>query len=323
MISRRRFLATAGIAFFAATHAAQAQQPGKMPRIGTLITTRSGGGSEAFLKRMRELGWVDGHSIAIDRRFHEDGKPPSDNVVEFARLQVDAMFLAGPAALKAAASVTREIPIVAIDLESDPVEAGFAASLSRPGGNISGVFLDLPELIGKWFEWLGVIVPRLSRVAILWDPVTGHAQLNAAKAAARSLALQAHAVEVASAADLDPALSAVAQTRAGALILLSSPPLFLQIKRLVAFTLKNRLPAISLFSPFPEAGGLLSYGPDTTEMYARAANYMDKILRGVKAGELPIERPTRFALVVNLKTAKALGLTIPQSLLLRADQVIE
>jgi putative tryptophan/tyrosine transport system substrate-binding protein len=212
---------------------------------------------------------------------------------------------------------------VALDLESDPVQAGFARSLAQPGGNITGCWLDQPGLTGKWLELLGEAAPA-TRIAVLRDPTTGPWQLAAIKAAAERLRIELQVLEIRRAGDLDHRLGTAVKSGSRALVQLSSPlfdsPL---AKRIADFTLTHRLPAISMFRRFPEAGGLMAYGPNQAEYYKRPAVYIDKILRGANPADLPIEQATKFELIINLKTARALGLTIPPSLLQRADQVIE
>jgi ABC-type uncharacterized transport system substrate-binding protein len=274
---------------------------------------------------LRELGYVEGRTIAIEVR-GAGGKPETFPalVADLLGQKVDVLLTSGPAALRAARDATSMVPIVALDLETDPEASGYAGSLARPGGNITGLFLDQPGLTGKWLEMIRAVAPGNRRIAVLWDPHTGPWQLAAAKAAAERLGMELHVVEVRDADALEQALSAGVKSGSRALLMLSSP-LFdtLGARRVAEFTLKHRLPAISLFKRFPASGGLMSYGPDQVAYVRRLAAYLDRILKGAKPADLPIEQPTTFLLVINLKTAKALGLTIPQSLLLRADQVIQ
>jgi putative ABC transport system substrate-binding protein len=222
-----------------------------------------------------------------------------------------------------AKKATSGVPVVGLDLESDPVASGFAASLARPGGNVTGIFLDMQELGGKQLQLLKETLPRLTRVAVLWEPEIGEPQLRAIEEAARAAGLTLSAFGVRLGEEVRPAVERLVRERAQALVVLTSPLLFNNREQIVELTRKYRLPNISPFIRFPNAGGLMAYGPDSVELYRRAATYVDKILRGAKAGDLPIERPTKFELVINLTTAKVLGLTIPPSLLARADQVIE
>ncbi len=247
----------------------------------------------------------------------------SEYAADLARLSVDVIFARGPAAVTAAKEATRTIPVVAVDLESDPVAAGFVRGLARPGGNITGVFLDLPELSGKQLQLLKEIVPQLSRVAVLGDPVLNAPQFRATEVAARALAMHLQSVEVRALKDFNGALEAAKKGQARAVLLLSSPLVFNVRTRIAALAVEKRLAAVSMFVEFAEAGGLLAYGPSLRESFRRCGAYAGKILQGAKPGEMPVERPERFDLVINLKTAKALRLTIPQSVLGRADQVIQ
>lgn len=323
MIGRRTFLAGTGVVLLVAPLNAEAQQRSPTARLGYLGIAR-GPLADAFLDGIREFGYAEGQNLVVERRQYEGNIPRLPELAaELVHLKVDVIFATGPAPVNAVARVTREIPLVAIDLESDPLEAGFARSLARPGGNITGVFLDLPELIGKWLEFLRTIVPKLSHVGVLWDPATGRAQYKAANAAARSMGIRLEIVEVRTPDDFAAGFARIARARAAALIQLSSPLIFLEAPRIAAFAMSKRIPAISLFRVFPEAGGLMSYGPDIADLYRRCGVYAGRILSGAKTSELPIERPTRFFLTINRKAATVQGLSIPPSLLLQADEVIE
>jgi putative ABC transport system substrate-binding protein len=229
----------------------------------------------------------------------------------------------GPPVLRAARSATRTVPIVAIDLETDPVASGVAAALARPGGNITGVFLDFPDFTAKWMEILIESNPKLSRAAVLWDPDTGSVQLDSVRKAARTLNVQLEVVEIHRASDFDAAFLMANQRGVGAMVLLSSPLIAPNVQVLAELTLRHRLPAITLFPDFARAGGLLAYGPNLLSLYRLVGVLAGKVARGVDPAALPIERPTKFELVINLKTAKMLGLAVPLSLLDRADEVIE
>jgi len=325
---RRAFLKTLSGSLLAAPLAAEAQQARNVPVVGVL---NSGTGprsrtSDITRQGLRELGYIEGRTIAFDVRFaalKQDAFP--DLAADLVRRKVDVLLASGPAAIRAAKDSTSTIPIVALDLESDPVQAGFARSLAQPGGNITGCFLDQPGLMGKWLELIGEAVPGTRRFAVLVDATTGPWQLTAIKAAAEKRRVELQVVGIRRSQELDQALEAGVKTGARALVQLSSPLFDFPptIKRIVDFTAKHRLPAISMFGRFAEAGGLMSYGPNGLEYYKRLPVYIDKILKGAKPADLPIEQPTKFDFVINLKTAKALGLTIPSSLLQRADQVIE
>jgi putative ABC transport system substrate-binding protein len=220
-------------------------------------------------------------------------------------------------------TVGATIPVVALDLESDPVASRFVKTVPRPGGNITGVFMDFPELAGKWLEILKTTVPRLARVAVLWDPSTGPAQLDAASQAAQSLKLATYTVEARSTEEIESAFRAAMRERPNGMVVLTSPIFNSGRREIGKLAARHRLPTLVPFPGYAADGGLVSYGPDVMTMYAQAGAIALKILAGTPAAEIPVERPTRFTLSFNLKTAKALGLTIPPSLLQRADQVIE
>ncbi len=236
---------------------------------------------------------------------------------------IDVIFARGAGALAATRNATGTIPIVAVDLESDPVAMGFVRNLAQPGGNVTGVFLDLPELSGKQLQLLRDIIPKISRVAVLGDPVLNAPQFRATADAARTLAIEVQRLEVRASTDLGGALETAKRGGAGAVILLSSPLVFAHRTEIGSVAAARHLPAVSMFVEFAEAGGLMVYGPSLREAFRRCGGYVARILQGARPADLPVERPEKFNLVINLKTAKALGLTIPASLLQRADQVIE
>jgi len=328
VIDRRAFLAGwLGGGLLAAPPAARAQQSGKVPVVGVL---NSGVGPrsnriDTTRQGLRDLGYIEGQTIAFDVRFaglNPDAFPAL--AADLVRRKVSVLLVSGPAAIRAAKDATSTIPIVALDLESDPVQAGFVRSLAQPGGNMTGCFLDQPGLTGKWLELVREAVPAARRIAVLVDTTTGPWQLAAIKMAAEKLRIELQVLEIRSSDELDHALGAGLKSGSRALVQLSSPlfdsPL---AKRIADFSMKNRLPGISMFRRFTEAGGLMSYGPNQPEYYKRLAVYIDKILKGAKPADLPIEQPTRFDFVINLKTAKAIGLALPQSLVVRADQAIQ
>jgi ABC-type uncharacterized transport system substrate-binding protein len=220
-------------------------------------------------------------------------------------------------------AATSTIPVVALDLESDPVASGFVKTIPRPGGNLTGVFMDFPELAGKWLEILQTTIPALARVAVLWDPATGSAQLDAAHRAARILKLTLHPIEARTTAEIGPAFREAMRNRPSGMIVLASPIFNSGRREIAALAARHRLPTLVPFPGYEMDGGLVSYGPEVMTMYAQAGTLAVKILSGTPPTEIPVERPTRFRFAFNLKTAKALGLTIPQTLLLRADQLIE
>jgi putative tryptophan/tyrosine transport system substrate-binding protein len=296
----------------------------KIPRIGILHPgVPPVEGVSGFQQTLRDLGYVEGQNLAIEYRYAEDRAERLPHLaVALVRLQVDVIFASAPAAVRAAMQATGTVPIVAIDLETDPVASGLVASLGRPGGNLTGLFLAMPEFSGKWLQLLQEAVPWASRVAVLGDPTINAPQFNAMEAAAQALAVPLQSLEVHGATDFEHAFEVATREGAGALLLLSSPLVTREGRRLAELAAKHRLPAISPFPSFAEAGGLMAYGPSVMDMGRRCAVLVDKILKGAKPGDLPIERPTKFELIINLKTAQALGLTIPPTLLFQADEVI-
>ena len=324
----RRDALVALCALGAAPFAAVAQQPGKVWRIGVL---RPGPDNAVwrenfapFRQTMRELGYTEGTNLMIEYRVRP-GKPEEILAAanDLVRAKVDAILAISAAGVSAAAKATTSIPIVANDNESDPVARGYAASLARPGGNITGQFLDFPELGGKWIQLLKEAVPRLTRVAVLWDPGIGPYLLKDIEAAASSMRVQALRLEARGPGDFAGAFESASKQKAEALLVLTSTVLYPARKEIASLALKHQLPSIMSFSGFADAGGLMAYGPNLLSMFRQSAFYMAKILQGARPGDIPIERPTRFEMVINMKTAKALGITIPHSLLLRADRVIE
>ena len=303
---------------------AHAQQSSNLPRVGSIHTTRSEN-SEAFFQGLREAGYVDGQNVLLESRFSEGELGPVD---EFARelvaLNSSFIFASNPYAIRAALKATQAIPIVGIDLEDDPVASGWAQNLARPGRNLTGVFLDLPELGGKQIELLKEGVPTLSRLAVLWDATIGTVQFRATETAPRPAGITLQSLPIRSAQDVDAAFEQAVRERADGMVLLSSPLIYVERSHIVDLAVKGRLPTNTLFTAFPKLGGaLMAYGPHFPSMFTRGASYVARILAGAKASELPIERPSKFELAINLKVAKALGLTIPETLLVRADEVIE
>ena len=322
-MDRRSFIGTLASGLLAAPLAAVGQPTEKVARIGFLQRQRNENVT-AFTQGLQEAGYIEGRNLTLEIRIYggkEDVLPHLAG--ELVALRCDVIVAASPYAIAAAAKATRAIPIVGVDLESDPVANGWARSLSRPGGNVTGEFLDLPELGGKQIQFLREVVPELARVAVLWDATIGQVQVRATEAAARTAGVQAQSLGIRLAADLPEVFARAVRAHAQGMIVLSSPVLLGQRAEISKLALTHHLPTISLFTSYPQAGALMAYGPNLAEMYKRLAIYVDRILKGERPGDLPIARPTRFELVINLKTAKALGLTIPPSLLQRADQVIE
>jgi putative ABC transport system substrate-binding protein len=329
-MERREFLGTMTGGLLAAPLSAEAQQATKVARIGYLATNLAGNphGREAVRQGLRDLGYVEGRNVVIEYRDAEGKLERLPALAaELVALKVDVIVTASTAAALAAKQATRTLPIV-FAVAADPVADGLVTSLARPGGNVTGLSLLFPELVGKGLEHLKRAVPRVSRVAVLWQPGTYGERtekdlLKEAEVAARALGVRLQVVEARSPADFDRAFSDMTRARAGALTVLGGGMFFGERRRLVDLAAKNRLPAVYPQREYVDAGGLMAYGPSLADMYRRAATYVDKILKGAKPADLPVEQPSKFELVINLKTAKALGLTIPPSVLGRADQVIE
>jgi len=304
---------------------AESQQPKKVPRIGYQSAGSSGGREEAFRQGLRELGYVEGQNFVIEWRFAE-GKPNQvpRNAAELVRLKVDVLVTGGSTDTRAAKGVTSTIPIVMTN-ESNPVGTGIVASLAQPGGNITGLATLSAELIGKRLELLKETVPRLSHVVALRGPGPQQSAVTQkeAEVAARSLGLHLQFQEVKQPDDLNRAFEAITKARTGALMVRGGPFGSAHRKRIVEFAVKSRLPAIYYQQVFVEDGGLMSYDANSNDLARRAATYVDKILKGAKPAELPVEQPTKFDLVINLKAAKQIGMTIPPNVLARADKVIK
>ncbi len=321
------------LVLLAAPLAAEAQQPAKVPRIGYLSGFPFSApmfqqNRQAFLQGMQEHGYTEGQTLTIEWRFAE-GRPERlrDLAAELVRLKVNLIVAEATPAARAAMEATITIPIVIPDA-ADAVGSGLVASLARPGGNVTGLSFLGPELIGKRLQLLKNVVPGMTRVAVLWHPDlygedTVKIMSEETEAATRALAVRLQRVEARSPNDLVGAFSAMTAGRAGALLLWTSPMFFAERRRIVDLAVKNRLPAVYPWREAVDAGGLMGYGPSAPDLFRRAATYVDKILKGAKPADLPIEQPIKFELVINLKTAKALGLTIPQTLLIRADELIQ
>src|SRR5215813_10437962 len=306
---------------------AEAQQRKKIPRIGYLAATSLSVNAArigAFKQGLRELGYVEGKNIVIEWR-SADGKLDRLPALaaELVRLKVAVIVTSGGALTRRAKAATSTVPIVMTN-DPDPVGDGFVASLARPGGNITGLSTFAPELSGKRLEILREVVPRLSRVAVLGSSTaTGYAQtLKEIEPAAKAFKMQLQFLDVLHAEDVETAFRAASQGRAQGVLTLNSAILGSQRAQIAELAVKKRLPVVYHQTDFVEGGGLMSYGVNVPDLSRRAATYVDKILKGAKPGDIPVEQPTKFELVINLKTAKALGLTIPQSLLIRADEII-
>jgi putative ABC transport system substrate-binding protein len=332
VITRRAFLRTIGGGLLLAPFAARAQQAGKIPRIGYLASNLAGGGGpihlhETFLQGLRDLDYVEGRNLVIEYR---DAQGKLERLpalaAELAALKVDVIFAPGTQHALAAQQATQTIPIVFADV-ADPVTRGLVASLARPGGNITGLANLQTDLIGKWLELLKQAVPRIKSVAFLWQPdvIPERAQrdiLQRVEAAAKVGGVRVLFVDVRAPEDFERAFSEMARARVDALMVWGGVMFIYERQRIAELAARNRVPATYTMSEFVDAGGFMSYAPNIADNFRRAAGYVDKILRGAKPADLPVEQATRLQLVINLKTAKALGLTIPPSLLQRADEVI-
>jgi putative ABC transport system substrate-binding protein len=333
LIDRRQFLRACGASLVVAPLAAEAQPAGKVVRIGILcvgicptLPLDAGSNGRALVQGLHELGYVDGQNLSVDvRGIGGTYEELPDLTAGLVQRQVDVIVAVGsPMSVHAAQNATRTIPIVMVGV-ADVVESRLVASLARPGGNVTGLTVPYAQLATKHLELLKEVDPRLSRVAALWNPA-GPLQGEWAKQiemAARTLGVQLQPVEVKNSGDFERAFPAIAQKRSNGLLV--SDDLIFSVRRgeITLFALKNRLPTISSFREFAQAGGLITYGPNGPDLFRRAATFVGKILRGTKPGDLPVEEPVRYELIINLTTARALGLSVPASLLLRADHVIE
>jgi ABC-type uncharacterized transport system substrate-binding protein len=308
--------------------ALEAQPTAKIARIGYLAIDQAASPHlrEAFLQELRDLGYIEGRNLVIEYRSAEGKSEQLPALAaELVALKVDVIVAPSTVAAQAAKQATRTLPIVSVAI---PVTSGLVTSLARPGGNVTGLSFFSPELVGKCLEQLKLAVPAVSRVAALWQPggqgePTEKEMLKAAEVAARALGVRLQFVEARGPENFDRAFSEMTRARAGALTVLPSNMFISERRRLVDLAAKNRLPAVYPWREFVDAGGLMSYGLNVADLFRRAATYVDKILKGAKPADLPVEQPTKFELVINLKTAKVLGLTIPQPLQQRADQMIE
>jgi putative tryptophan/tyrosine transport system substrate-binding protein len=323
-IRRREFITLLGSATLAWPLTARSQQRKKIPRIGVLWPNPPA--TFEFVRQgLKDFGYVEGQNIAFEFRWAE-GK--LDQLPELAadlvRLQVDLIVTLAPPATLAAKQATQTIPIVFVGM-GDPLASGIVPSLARPGANLTGTTRMISDMSAKHVELLKEAVPSLAKLAVLWNPTNSShpPALQAVHAAARSLSLQVHPLEVRAPAELDSIFATIVRERADGVLFIADPIFFIQLKRMADFVGSNRLPAIANFTEFPKLGGLMGYAPSIPDEFRHAASHIDKILKGAKPADLPVEQPTRFQLVINLKTAKALGLTVPPTLLVSADEVIE
>ncbi len=328
MSARTLSIITLALGLLAAPPATAAQQPAKVSRIGFL---QPGSASvnrhfaDAFRQGLHDFGYVEGQNIAIEYRW-ADGRAERlpELAAELVRLKVDVLVVSSTPGGLAAKKATQTIPVVMVAV-GDPVGTGLVASLGRPGGNLTGLSDITVDMSAKRLELVKEVVPTASRVAVLWNPthLTNPLQLRETQAAAQALGVTVQSLAVQGADEFERAFAAMMRERAGALVVLADPLTVFHRSRLANLAAKHRLPAIYPFREQAEAGGLMSYGPHLPDLWRRAAIFVDKILKGAKPADLPVEQPTRFELVINRKTAKALGLTVPPSILIRADQVIQ
>ena len=322
-MKRRAFIV--GLGGAAAWPLAARAQPAKQPRLGILLYSTPEGDPNlaSFLRSLRELGYVEGQNIAIEYRYAA-GRPErlSELAAELVRLKPDLLFCLGADVALPAVRATQAIPIVFVS-SADPVQLGFVLGLARPGGNATGVTLLLDDLASKRLEFLKEAAPYVSRVAFVWNPDHPDNELQEAGRAAAKLGVELQQLPVRGPADFEGAVQAAREGRAEALYVVSSRQTVLALPRFVTFAASNRIPLAGGWGAWAQAGGLFSYGPNLHEMLRHAASYADRILKGAKPAELPVQQPTRFELIVNLNTAKALDLVVPPTLLARADQVIE
>jgi putative ABC transport system substrate-binding protein len=325
-VKRRSVIAGLG-SVAALPSAAGAQQARKTPIIGLLHPGLKALGSltmDALRRDMGLAGLIDGQTVHVEERWG-GGEPGRVLALakELVALDPAVILAVARPSLEALRSLGVSVPIVANDIENDPVAAGYAASLSNPGGNVTGLFLDAPAICGKWLQQITEVVPNLQRLAVLWDSGTGPYQRDALLAATKMFSLDANVIEFRGGSTIESAVEAGLTPDIQALAQLGSPLMNQSGGKIAAVTARHRLPSISPFRTFPDGGGLMSYGVDLVQMYRRLVPFVVKVLHGARPGDIPIEQPTKFELVINLKSASALGLTIPPTMLARADEVIE
>jgi putative ABC transport system substrate-binding protein len=321
---RRKFISLLGGAA-AWPLAARAQQGGKRYTVGIFSAGGEPSPNRAFFDALRELGWVEGRNVVFEHRYAENRiEQLPELAAELVRLKVDVIAAAGTLAPLAAKRATATIPIV-MTAAGDPLASGLVASLAQPGGNVTGMSLMAPDLGGKRLELMKEVLPRLSRVAVLWNATNLYSALvfKETQAAGRTLGIEVRSVEVRGPNDFDGAFEAATRLRADALITVEDPLTVGHRTRIAEFAAERQLPSVHGVREFAAAGGLISYGANLADLFRRAAYYVDKILKGAKPADLPVQQPTKFEMVINLKTAKALGLEIPPTVIARADEVIE
>jgi putative ABC transport system substrate-binding protein len=315
---RRRAILAGMAAALAAPRGAVAQPPERLARVS--IYARDPTWRDAIMGVLRERGWVEGHTIAFT--WHEAEGSETQIGAHLAAAPADVLLVGGPLRVRAAMRATTTVPIIGLDLESDPVATGFVKTLARPGGNVSGIWMDLPEIAGKQIQFLREVLPTLSRLGVIWDDRIGQPHFTEVQAVCRTMGIAVLAASLRAQAEVDGVVKRVVAERPQAILVMTAPVISNALPRIAELVLASRRPAISPFSTFPALGGLLAYGPDFPSMWRQAAHYVDRVLRGVRVGDLPVERPSRFSLIVNLKTAREIGVAVPPSLALRADEVI-
>jgi putative tryptophan/tyrosine transport system substrate-binding protein len=327
VIGRRMFVTLVTAGLVGRAWAVGAQPATKMPRV-TYLGSRQGldTNGRAFAEGLRAIGRVPAQTVVLDMRTFDVSQPEgaADTVKQVVAAGTDVILASSPLVIEAALRATRTVPIVGVDIESDPIVKGWVATMARPGGNFTGFFLDAPEISGKQLQFLKELRGGTTRVAVLGDPRINDPQFRAIEGAARQSGIALQTVSAKTADEIEPAVAEAARRHADALVVLTSPLVFALAPQIAASALKHHLPSICPFAPrFADAGGLMAYGPDLPDLFRRAADYVDRVLKGAKPGELPVQRPEKFLLVANGRTARALKLSLPTSLVQRANTVIE
>jgi putative ABC transport system substrate-binding protein len=322
MVSRvtinRREVVVGIAATLTAPRGATAQPADRVHRITAYLSRQV---SDSLVEALRERGWAEGRNLAVDRQSAEGSEARIGE--HLAKTPADVLIAGGPHRIRAAMRATRTIPIVAMDLESDPIANGFVKTLARPGGNVTGIWMDLPEIAGKQIQFLREVLPSLNRLGVVWDDRAAGPQFDELQAVSRAANISLLSAALHLTTETDGVMKRLLADRPQAIVLLTAPVVFLSLHRIGELARQARVPSISPFSVYPGSGGLLAYGPDFPAMWRQLAEYVDRVLKGARVGDLPVERPSKFTLIVNLKTAKALGLALPDSLVLRADEVIQ
>jgi putative tryptophan/tyrosine transport system substrate-binding protein len=324
-MDRRTFIGCVGGGVLSVPFSAEAQQAGRLPRIGVLLPGSAGVGTESYSQGFRELGYIEGRTAVIEWRWWEGNTERlRDTAAEMMQLNLDVIVVGGSEATKALKEATRSVPIVFLG-PSYPVEEGLVESFARPGGNITGVSLSQSDHAAKQLQLLLDAVPTLSDIGVIWSPANPGSMFNLkdTETTARGLKLKVLPVAMENRADIEPALASIARSRVGALLVHPVPIPIANAERIAELAIRLRIPSLTPAKALMERGLLMSYGADVRDLQRRVPGYVDRILKGARPANMPVERPTKFELAINMKTAKALGLTIPQSLLLRADEVIQ